>query len=136
MITSDQMRAIIVARGLQLVPVKSNGTYLWLARTSEGFRAGPKHAPYPTPEEAIEAAELHFATAESRDTERRSQRIIDALEKGTYFIRARDIASTDPEGNPITVKVFSGFLSNGNQTPVRDRVSFIQCVIDMEKLSL
>lgn len=135
MITADQMRAIIVARGLQLIAIKSNGgAFLWLAKTSEGFRAGPKHAPYSTPEEAIEAAELHFIQSDLRELESKASKIISALERGRYFIRVRNQSSTNPEGEPITIKLFSAILPNGNTTPVVDRTSFTQAVIDMEKL--
>lgn len=131
MITPDQMTAIIKARKLQIIPVGDIG---WVARTVEGSRAGPKHSPYLTPEEAVEAAELWFVAAAARDTDTKAARIIAAIERGRYFIRVRNQTSVDSEGNPVTVKLFSAILPNGNTTPVTDRSSYVQAVIDMEAL--
>lgn len=135
MITPDQMREIMVKWSIFPSPVKVNGGSVgWLAKTIDGHRAGPKHVPYPTPEESIEAADIWLAARDRREEDTKSQRIIDALERGRYFIRPKNVQSTDEGGNPITVKVFSAFLPNGNATPVVDRSSFIQAVIDMETL--
>lgn len=120
---------------LRVVPVKVNGSVIgWLAQTIDGHRAGPKHPPYSTPEEAVEAAKLRFDQASIRDAESKSSLIISALERGRYFIRVRNQASTGPEGEPTIAKLFSAILPNGNPTPVVDRITFIQAVIDMEKL--
>lgn len=117
------------------LPVATGGGVLsWIARTMDGSRAGPKHVPYPSPEEAIEAADLWFAARDARETETRAGRIIAACETGRYFIRPRNVQSTDTQGNPITIKVFSGFAINGNPTAVVDRPSFTQAVIAMEAL--
>lgn len=134
MITADQMIEIIKNRKIQILPVNlPNGSIGWVARTIDGSRAGPKHDPYSSPLDAVEAADQWFSASETRENDRRAERIIAALERGRYFIRSREIPSTDSEGKPNLIRVFSAFLPSGGATNVRDRPSFIQAVIDIEK---
>lgn len=128
------MTAIMKARNIQVVPIPNAQGTRWAAKTIDGTRAGPNRATFSTPEEAVEAAEQRFLLADARTQEAAAQRIVAAMERGRYYIRSRVVQSTDPEGNPITARLFSAF-QNGNPVPsVQDRISFTQAVIDMEKL--
>lgn len=133
MITPERALEIITARSLQLIPVERDNVTKWVVRTSKGTRSGGQNTLYSTPEDAVEAAENWFVASNLREQEAKSTKIITALEKGTYFIRPRDLSTTDENGQTIIIKVFSAVLSNGNLTPIRDRPSLIQAVIDMEK---
>ncbi len=138
MITANQMIAILVTRKLQLVPIynPSDKSLGWVARTIDGTRAAPKNTPYPTPEDAVEAADKWLSQAETLEKERGSQRAIQALEKGKYFIRPKEVLITDEQGNPGIVKLFSAFLIDGTATSIADRESYLQAVIDAEKAGL
>lgn len=134
MITPERALEIIKARSLQLIPVLRDSATKWTVKTSNGLRTGGQNTLYLSPEDAVEAAENWLISLSVRDQESKAIRIISALEKGLYFIRPKEISTQDENGQTVSVKVFSAFLSNGNATPVRDRNSFIQAVIDMEKL--
>lgn len=132
MITPERALEIIKSRSLQLIPIEKDNVIKWAVRTSKGTRAGGQNILYPTPEDAVEAAENWFISYASREQESKASRIIAALEKGTYFIRSREVLIPGDGGQQVSVRVFSAFLANGNATPIRDRSSFTQAVIDME----
>lgn len=129
--SSDEIIAILKTRKLQLIPMNDG----WIARTIDGSRAGPNHPPYPSPEEAILAAELWFSENTQRDNERKSSRILSIIENADYFIKARLVNSNDDQGNPVKVKRYSAILLDGSETSIVDRMSFIQAVLDMENQS-
>lgn len=134
-LTSDQALTILKSRGFQLitVPDLSNpSTPRWAVRSSEGTRMGGRGT-FASPEEAIEAADTYLTAAGVRDQERRAQKLVAAAERGRYFIRVRETPGTDTEGNPIIIRLFTAVLPDGTITSVRDRLSFTQAVLDMEK---
>lgn len=137
MITAVQMVSILKTRKLQVVPViiDGNGNGIgWLTRTIDGSRAGVKHPPYSTPEEAVEAAEAHYLLTETTEKDRKSDKIIRALERGRYFIRPVQGTVIGENGKPTTTTLFTAFLPDGSITTVRERSTFIQAVLDMEGL--
>lgn len=134
MITSDQMVSIIKVRSLQVIPVEVDGSVKWLAKTVNGTRAGIRHDPYSTPEEAVEAAELALSAADDRTQEEKLSVIISALQRGDYYIKPSIVNTPNPPGPPIRRVFFSVFNLNGSPTQIVDRSTFIQAVVDMEKL--
>jgi hypothetical protein len=130
MITADQAIAIQTSRGLAVRPVQGG----WVAETAKGTRL--VRQPYPTPNEALEAAEALLVAADQRAQEERAGRLVDALARGRYFLRPRIVTGTDPEtGQPTTRLVFDAFRpDNTAVAAVRGRESYAQAVIDMETL--
>lgn len=129
--TSDEILSVIKTRQIQLI--FSQGR--WIARTKDGSRLSPGNVSFNSPEEAVEAANSSLLSMENRESEIKATRIVNSLESGKYFIRPKTVQSTDQDGNPTTQKLFSVFLPNGTATPVVDRLTLTQAVIDMENLS-
>ena len=129
MITAIRMSEIIKSRGLQVISVKVsiNGSSIgWVAKTIDGTRAAPRNEPYPTPEEAVEAADAWLTLSETAEKDRKGDRLIKALERGRYYIR--------PIQSSGASVLFTAYLPDGTVTSVKDRLTFIQAVLDMEGL--
>lgn len=132
MITADQLVAILKARSLGLIPVRSQSSILWRVVTISGTRATGRNQSFASPEEAVEAAEIHLGIVESRESGELVSQAILALSRGDFFIRPEEIP--DPSNPGEKQRVFNGFRANGQpSSTVRNRTSFIQSVLDMEK---
>ena len=131
MITPDETLSIIKSRKLQLIPVRdrTSNTIGWVCKTIDGTRAAPSNNHYSTPEEAVEAAELHLSASEEREKERNSSSVLSSLEKllstGRY-IKSRHIQETGETR-------FDILTSDGKPTNVKDKSSLIDALIESEK---
>ena len=124
MITTAQMSAILQARKLQLIPVRSSTSVQWTCKTIDGTRATGSNQLYDTPEETVEAADNHLSQAELRAREESASNIVAALEKGKYSFK-KDVDGT-----------FSILKSNGSVSSVTGRSSLTQAVLDAESEGL
>lgn len=128
-LTPEQFRDALVEHNLTLRHA-ANG---WHAETTKGTRLHKNGKP--TPEEAVEAALLRIADTDLREGERRAARAVLALDRGRYYIRCRMAAGVDGEGNPVQQLVFDGMMiGNGVVPSVRNRVSVLKAIEDMEEL--
>lgn len=132
MITPDQFLSILKTRELGVFPVKLQNQTQWRVVTSTGSRATGRNELFFSPEEGVEAADLHLRLVESKESGAIVSQVILALSRGDFFIKSEDVA--DPNNQGEKIKVFSGFKSNGQPSPtVKNRPTFISAVLDMEK---
>lgn len=131
MLTPDETLSIIKSRKLQLIPVRdrTSNTIGWVCKTIDGMRAAPSNRSYPTPEEAVEAAELHLYASEEREKERNASSALSSLEKllstGRY-VKPRHIQETGETH-------FDILTSDGKPTNVKDKPSLIDALVESEK---
>lgn len=135
MLTPAEFLDIIKLRNLSLVSVRVKGEVRWQAKTIDNSRATGSNQLFLTPEEAIEAADLHLKQSEQREVEQSTSQtqVVLALSKGDFYIRSRRSPDLDNPGSFLIQ--YDGVFSGSNEVSprVRDRVSFIQAVLDMEK---
>lgn len=132
MITPDQLLSIIKIRELGVLPVKLQNETRWKVVTATGSRATGRNELFLSPEAGVEAADLHLRSIESRESSAVVSQVILALSRGDFFIKSEDITDTNNPGEKV--RVFSGFRSNGQPSlVVKNRLSFISAVLDMEK---
>lgn len=120
MITDTQALEILTRHRLQLIPILDipSGVVGWLTRTIDGTRAGGKHNPFSTPNEAVENADAYFTLAEKNNQEKlaieRVERLTRLLESGVY-IKPKDVKSgKDPiDGSDIVIRVYDVIDSTG-----------------------
>lgn len=135
MITHQQMRDIVVSRKLQIIPLEDSATGIitWVCRTIDGSRAAPSNGSYPSPELAVEAADLHFTAAEERERLRKADILLSTLDKGEYYIKPRQVTSTSPSGEPVISTVFDVLTLDGKPTPIKDKLTYSDAVVEFEE---
>lgn len=135
MITDSRAFEIITSRNLQIIPINSprDNSIEWIARTIDGTRAAPGNIHYPSPQLAVEAAEIWFVAAEERERERSAERILSSLESGKYYIRPQEVSIVDEFGQPGKVIVFSSFLPDGTETGVKGKPSILEAALETDR---
>lgn len=129
------MRDIIVSRKLQIIPLEDSatGVITWTCRTLDGSRATPNNQSYSSPELAVEAADLHFLAAEERERLKKADSLLSTLEKGEYFVKPRQLTSTNPSGESVISTVFDVLTPDGKPTTIKDKPTYSDAIIEMEE---